>query len=150
MAHSYILLQTVVSILAMAIRGIGPDWGFFLGSLLVTAQVTIVAASVVMFSTILAEFPTISFSAMYLLMGILMSLLDALITCAPFEVGLRMLLRIVYYSAPNFNLFVSYRLAEAATSWKFVLGAAGYTLFYTALLAWLGMWAFSRREFSKH
>ncbi|GAG37480.1 unnamed protein product, partial [marine sediment metagenome] len=83
-AYSYVLLQTIVSIVVIWIRGVDPNWAFFLETLLITGRVTILAASVVMFSTALGEFPTIFFCAVYLMMGILMSLLDTLITCGPF------------------------------------------------------------------
>lgn len=147
-AHSYIIFQTVVSVLVMAIRGLGPDWGFILETLLIGARVTILASSVIMFSTVLPEFPTIFFSAAYLVMGFLVNLLDTLIVCGPFGLVTRIALRFLYYGAPNYSLFIPNRLVEAAVSWQYILGIAGYALIYTTLLTWLATWLFSRREFN--
>ncbi len=148
--YSFILLQTIISVAVAVIRaGVAPDWNFVLGTMLLTGRVTILASAAIMFSSVLSEFPTIFFSAAYLAVGTMICLVDTLIMYGSFDWEIRLFLRIVYYSVPNFNLFVPSMLANATGSWGFVVGAAGYTVCYAAMLTWLALWAFSRREFHR-
>ncbi|OGV61522.1 MAG: hypothetical protein A3K19_07230 [Lentisphaerae bacterium RIFOXYB12_FULL_65_16] len=146
---AFVLLQTVVSVTVIGIRGLGPDWRFTVQTVLILARVSILASAVILFSTSLPEFQTIFLSAMYLGLGCIMYLLDALLVSGYLHWSVNWVFRFSYYFAPNFSILSLSGLSGYRAPVPFVIHAVGYAASYSMLLTLAALFVFRKREFGR-
>jgi hypothetical protein len=139
-----VLLQTAVGSVILLVRGLPPDPAYGHDVFAILAKVTIMAAAVVMFSTAVAEIPTLFLASLYWVTAEMAHILDQLLRLEGLGPLLSFVFLLLYYMVPNLHHFEAG--AEAAPALPTFLLSIFYGVFYCALLTWVGICFFRRRE----